>query len=49
MIGVALALIALGLIVLFIVPWVGIVVGVVGLILLVLYLIGLGKRLTESP
>jgi hypothetical protein len=49
MIGVALALIAIGLIVLFIVPWVGIVVGIAGLILLVLHLIGLGKRPAESP
>ena len=35
MIGVAFALIVIGLIILFIVPWVGIVVGVAGLILLV--------------
>ena len=49
MIGIAFALIVLGLIVLFIVPWVGIVVGVAGLILLVVYLLGLRKRPAASP
>ena len=48
MIGVALALVVIGVIVLFIVPWVGIAVGVVGLALVVLYLLGFGKRAAEG-
>ena len=47
--GVAFALIVIGLIILFIVPWVGIVVGVAGLILLVVHFLGLRKRPAESP
>jgi len=48
MIGAPLALIAIGVIFLFIVPWVGIVVGIVGVILLVLFLLGFGRRAAES-
>ncbi len=48
MIGVALALVVIGLILLFIIPWVGIAVGVVGLVLVVLYLLGFGKRAAEG-
>jgi len=44
MIGVAIALVVLGLIFLFIVPWVGIPVGVVGIVLVVLYFAGFGRR-----
>jgi NADH:ubiquinone oxidoreductase subunit 3 (subunit A) len=44
MIGAALALIVLGVIVLFLFPWGGIVIGLAGLVLLVLFLIGLGRR-----
>ena len=47
MIGAALALVVLGLIFLFIIPWVGIPVGIVGLILLVLYFAGFGRRAAE--
>jgi hypothetical protein len=47
-IGVALALVVVGLILLFIIPWVGIAVGVVGLVLVVLYLLGFGKRAAEG-
>src|SRR5262249_35022439 len=44
MIGLALALIVLGVIFMFTIPWgVGIVVGAVGIILLVLYAIGFGR------
>ena len=42
MIGVALALVVLGVILLFIIPWVGIAAGIAGLILLVLYAAGVG-------
>ena len=41
MIAAALALVALGLVFLFVMPWVGVPVGIVGLILFVLYLAGL--------
>ena len=45
MIGVALGLIVIGVIFLFLVPWVGIPVGIVGLLLLVAYLAGfVGRR-----
>jgi len=44
MIGVGIALILVGIIFLFIVPWVGIPVGLVGLVLALLYLAGFGRR-----
>lgn len=44
MIGAALALIVLGVVFLFIVPWVGIPLGIVGLALLVAFLLGFGRR-----
>jgi hypothetical protein len=48
MIGAALALIVIGVIFIFIVPWVGIAAGVVGVVLLVLFLAGFGKRAAEG-
>ena len=48
MIGAALALIVLGVIFLFIVPFVGIAAGIVGVILLVLFLSGFGRRAAEG-
>jgi hypothetical protein len=47
MIAAALALIVIGVIMLFLVPWVGIVAGIVGLLLLVGYLAGIGRRAVE--
>ena len=47
MIGAALALVVLGVILLFLFPWAGIVVGAVGVVLIVLFLVGLGRR-TET-
>jgi hypothetical protein len=44
MIGAGLALIVVGLIFLFIIPWVGIPVGIVGVVLAVLYFAGFGRR-----
>jgi hypothetical protein len=44
MIGVGLALVVVGLIFLFIIPWVGIPVGIVGIVLAVLYFAGFGRR-----
>ncbi len=44
MIGVGIAFIALGLIFLFVIPWVGIAAGIVGLVLAVLWIAGFGRR-----
>jgi hypothetical protein len=48
MIGVALALIVVGVVLLFLIPWVGIPVGAVGVLLAVLYLVGFGRRAAEG-
>ena len=48
MIGLALALIVVGVILLFFLPWVGIPLGVVGVILLVAYAVGFGRRAAEG-
>jgi hypothetical protein len=48
MIGVAMALIVLGVLLLFIVPWVGIAAGVVGIVLAVLFLFGVGRGAVEA-
>jgi hypothetical protein len=47
MIGVALALIVAGVVLLFVIPWVGIAAGIVGLILALLYVAGVGRRAAE--
>jgi hypothetical protein len=48
--GAAIVLIVLGLIGLFIFPWGGIVVGLVGLVLFVAFLFGFGRRAqTQGP
>jgi hypothetical protein len=44
MIGVGLALVVIGVILLFLIPWVGMAAGIVGLILVVLYVAGFGRR-----
>jgi hypothetical protein len=44
MIGVGIALLVLGIIFLFVIPWVGIPVGIVGLVLAVLWLAGFGRH-----
>jgi hypothetical protein len=48
MIGAALGLIVLGVILVFLIPWVGIPLGIVGLILLVLFAFGFGRRAASS-
>jgi len=48
MIGVALALIVVGVVLLFLIPWVGIPVGAVGVLLAVLYLVGFGRPAAEG-
>jgi hypothetical protein len=47
MIGLAIALIVIGLIFGFVIPWVGIVVGVVGLALFIALVAGFGRRSAE--
>jgi hypothetical protein len=47
MIGLALAIIIVGIVFGFVIPWVGIVVGLVGLILFFAFLVGFGRRATE--
>ena len=47
MIGVGLAFVIIGLVFLFIIPWVGIPVGIVGLALAVLWVAGFGRRAAE--
>jgi uncharacterized membrane protein YccF (DUF307 family) len=51
MIGLALAFLVVGVIFLFFIPWVGIPVGIVGVILAALYLFGVGRRAAtgEAP
>jgi hypothetical protein len=44
MIGAAVAFVVLGIVLLFIIPWVGIPLGIVGLVLVVAYLLGFGRR-----
>jgi Flp pilus assembly protein TadB len=48
MLAVALAAVVVGIVFLFIIPWVGIPVGIVGLILLGVYLFGAGRRATQT-
>ena len=47
MIGLALALVVIGVVLLFIIPWVGIPVGIIGLLLAIGYLFGVGRRAAE--
>jgi 1,4-dihydroxy-2-naphthoate octaprenyltransferase len=44
MIGVGVALIIIGIIIFFAVPWVGIAAGAIGLVLAILYFAGFGRR-----
>jgi len=48
MIGAGLALLVIGIIFLFIIPWVGIPVGIIGLVLAILYFAGFGRRAAEG-
>jgi hypothetical protein len=47
MIGLALALIIVAIVFGFVIPWVGIAVGLVGLVLLIAFLVGFGRRAAE--
>jgi Flp pilus assembly protein TadB len=44
MIGLGLALVIVGIIFLFIIPWVGIPIGIIGLVLAILWFAGFGRR-----
>ena len=48
MIGVAIAFIVVGVVFLFLIPWVGIPVGLLGLVLAVLWVAGFGRRAVEG-
>jgi hypothetical protein len=48
LIGLAIALLVIGLVFGFVIPWVGIVVGLMGLVLFVVLVAGLGRR-TAGP
>ncbi len=48
MIGVGIAFIVVGVIFLFIIPWVGIAAGVVGLVLAIFWVAGFGRRAAEG-
>jgi uncharacterized membrane protein len=47
MIGLGLALVVVGVVFLFVIPWVGIPVGLVGLVLLLVYATGVTKRVAD--
>jgi hypothetical protein len=47
MIGLGIALVVIGVVLLFIIPWVGIAVGIVGLLLAIAYALGVGRRALE--
>ncbi len=48
MIALAAALVVVGIVLLFVIPWVGIPIGALGLVLAVLYAIGIGRRTTAE-
>jgi len=48
MIGVALALIVVGVTFVFVISWVGVPVGIIGVVLLIAFLAGFGRRAAQS-
>jgi hypothetical protein len=48
MIGVAIALIVIGIVFGFVIPWIGIVVGIVGLLLFIAFVAGFGRRAADE-
>ena len=48
MIGLGIAFIIVGIIFLFVIPWVGIAAGIVGLVLAILWVAGFGRRAVEG-
>jgi hypothetical protein len=48
MIGLAIALIVIGIVFGFVIPWVGIVIGTVGLLLFIAFVAGFGRRAADE-
>ncbi len=48
MIGLAMALIVIGLVFGFVIPWVGIVIGIVGILLFIVFVAGFGRRAADE-
>ena len=48
MVGATLALVVIGVVFLFVIPWVGIAVGIVGVALFIAFLAGFGRRAAQS-
>ena len=48
MIGVAIALVVIGIVFVFVIPWVGIAVGIVGLLLFIAFVAGFGRRAADD-
>ena len=48
MIGVAIALIVIGIVFVFVIPWVGVAVGIVGLLLFIAFVAGFGRRAADD-
>jgi hypothetical protein len=48
MIGLAIALVVIGIIFGFVIPWVGIVIGIVGLLLFIAFVAGFGRRAADD-
>jgi hypothetical protein len=49
MIGLAIALIVIGIVFGFVIPWVGIVIGIFGLALFIAFVAGFGRRAAREP
>jgi hypothetical protein len=49
MIGLGIALIVIGIMFGFVIPWVGIVIGIVGLLLFIAFVAGFGRRAANEP
>jgi hypothetical protein len=49
MIGLAIALMVIGIVFGFVIPWVGITVGLVGLLLFIAFVAGFGRRAANEP
>ena len=49
MIGLAIAVIVIGIVFIFVIPWVGIAVGIVGLLLFIAFVAGFGRRAANEP
>jgi Flp pilus assembly protein TadB len=47
-IGVAVAFVLIGVLLLFLIPWVGIPVGIIGLVLAILWMAGFGRRAAQQ-